>query len=410
MGIAGDKPRQLAPTVGTTGSGSTNSLAPSSTNTKIDINPAIDSAVGIAVPIDTDTNAKINIDPAINSPIGIVVPIYTDASAEISIDTTTSSATELVPVATIVGPTSSAAGAVLAITGGFDVAFGLFSFHVDDNGVTELISVGDSAPPAMTPGTPPVTGGNPSATALLAPLAPLEEEPRLEELTPSVGSNGFEDPPPSPTTAYCIDCDAYHYVGAGDFSFHEIAGCEDPREGTAAVYPTISECERALNALMLRTAPYYPDYVKGLYSDYTCSDDDDDVYPKAKGKIGNSASFCSPSESAASSDDYAADYDSDFMIEVGSYVKNDDVYPPALGKISDDSTPWSGGHCMMASHDDGNENRANNGRNRTNSGRQVVTHDQISLARRVYAGEANFGLNPSPSDMAVLRFVVQEQK
>jgi hypothetical protein len=199
-------------------------------------------------------------------------------------------------------------------------------------------------------------------------------------------------------------------VGAGDFSSHEIAGCEDPRGGTAAVYPTISECERALNALTLCTAPYDPDYVEGLYSDYTCSDDDDDVYPEAKGKIGNSASSCSPSESAASSDDYAVDYDSDFMIEVGSYVENDNVYPPALGEISDDSTPWSRDHCMMASHDNGNENRANDGRNRTNSGRQVVTHDQIRLARRVYAGEANFSPNPSPSDMAVLRFVVQEQK
>jgi hypothetical protein len=161
--------------------------------------------------------------------------------------------------------------------------------------------------------------------------------------------------------------------------------------GTAAVYPTISECDQALNALTLRTAPYDPDYVEGLYSDYTCSDDDDDVYPEAKGKIGNSASFASPCESAASSDGYAADYDSDFMIEVGPYVESDDVYPPALGEISDDSTPWSRGHCMMAPHDDGNENRDNDGRNRTNSGRQVVTHDQIRFARRVYTGEANFG-------------------
>jgi hypothetical protein len=98
------------------------------------------------------------------------------------------------------------------------------------------------------------------------------------------------------------------------------------------------------------------------------------------------------------------------MIEVGPYVENDDVYPPALGKISDDSIPWSRGHFMMASHDDGNENRANDGQNRTNRGRQVVTHDQIRLARRVYAGEANFGPNPSPSDRAALRFIVQEQK
>jgi hypothetical protein len=152
--------------------------------------------------------------------------------------------------------------------------------------------------------TPPAAGGKPSTSAL---LAPSEEEPKLKTSTPSVGSNDFEDPLPSPTTAYCVDSDAYHYVGVRDFSSHEIVGCEDPRGGTVAVYPTISECDRALNSLTLRTAPYDPDYVEGLYSDYTCSDDDDDVYPEAKGKIGNSASSASPCESVASSDGYAAD-------------------------------------------------------------------------------------------------------
>jgi hypothetical protein len=262
MGIAGVEPRQLAPTVGTTGSGSTDSPAPSptnakididpaidtavgivvptdaDTNTKIDIDPAIDTAVGIAVPTDADTNAKIDIDPAIDTAVGIAVPtdadtnakididsaidtsvgiavpIYTDANADISIGATPSSAPELVPAATLVGPISDSTGAVSTVTGGFDMAFGLFNFHVDGNGVAELISVGDFAPPMTTPGTLPVTGGNLSATAPPAPSTPLEEEPMLEELTPSVGSNGFEDPPPSPTTAYCVDCDAYHYVGA----------------------------------------------------------------------------------------------------------------------------------------------------------------------------------------------------
>jgi hypothetical protein len=257
----------------------------------------------------------------------------------------------------------------------------------------ELISISDSAPPAAETSTPPAVGSKPPTIVL---LAPSEEESRPKTSTPSVGSNDFEEPPPSPTTAYCVDCDAYHYVGAGDFSSHEITGCEDPRGGTATVYPTISECERALNALTLRTAPYDPDYIEGLYSDYTCSDDDDDdVYPEAKGKIGNSASSYS-SESATSSNGYRVDYDSDFMIEVGSYIGDDDIYPPALGEISDDSTPPFGGHCMMVSHGDGNEHRSNDGRNRSNTGRQFITQDQIRYASRVYAGEADMGPNPSP--------------
>jgi hypothetical protein len=298
------------------------------------------------------------------------------------------------------------AGAVSAMTGGFNMAFGLFNFHVDNNGVAELISVSDSMPPATAPSTSPVTEGNPSATM---PMAPLEEEPRPKVSTPSVGSNEFEAPPPSPTTTYCVDCDAYHFMGAGDFSSHEIAGCEDPQGGTAAVYTMISECEWALNALTLRTAPYDPDYVKGLYSDYTCSDDNDDVYPEAKGKIGNSDRSYS-SESVTSSNGYMVDYDSDIMVEVGSYIRDDNIYPPALGEISDDSIPPFGGHCMMASHGDGNENRANDDRNRSNTGRQFITQDQIRYARRVYAGEADMGPNLSPQELAALRFVVQEQK
>jgi hypothetical protein len=132
------------------------------------------------------------------------------------------------------------------VPGGYDMAFGLFNFHVDNNGTMELLSIGESAPLVADTTTSPAIGCKPSTRAL---LAPSEEEPKLRTLTPSVGSKDFEDPSPSPTTAYCVDCDAYHYVGAGDFSSHEIAGCEDPRGGTTAVYPTISECDRALDAL-----------------------------------------------------------------------------------------------------------------------------------------------------------------
>jgi hypothetical protein len=435
--------------MGTTGSGSTDSPAPSptidnltasirfdsltsamaidsaspldvdsvinfDTNDKIDIDFAIDTAVDIAVPAVIDTSAKIDINSAIDTAVGIAVPNVistTSPEPEVDIagltiiDTASPSAADLISATIIIDPTSGTAGAVSAMTGGFDMAFGLFKFHVDSDGVAELISVSDSMPPATSPSTSPVIEGNPSVTM---PLAPLEEEPRPKASTPSVGSNDFEAPPPSPTTAYYVDCDTYHFVGAGYFLSHEIAGCEDPREGTAAVYPTISECERALNALTLRTAPYDPDYIEGLYSHYTCSDDDD-VYPEAKGKIGNLDSSYS-SESATSSNGYMVDYESNIMIEVRSYIRDNDIYPPALGEISDDSIPPFRGHFMMASHGDGNENRANEGRNRSNTGRQFITQDQIRYARRVYTGEADMGPNPSPQELAALWFVVQEQK
>jgi hypothetical protein len=45
----------------------------------------------------------------------------------------------------------------------------------------------------------------------------------------------------------------------------------------------ISECQRALDALTLQPIPYDPNYVEGLYSNYTRSDDD--FYPEAKGKV-----------------------------------------------------------------------------------------------------------------------------
>jgi hypothetical protein len=168
-------------------------------------------------------------------------------------------------------------------------------------------------------------------------------------------------------TTYCVDCDAYHFVGIGDFSPHEISSCEDPRGGNVVIYLTISECERALDALTLQPAPYDPDYVEGLYSEYTCSDDN--FYPEAKGMIGNS-SGSSSGESALTGSGYIIDYDSYTLIEAGSYVGDNDIYPLAQGEISDDPTSPSGVYCMMASHGDGNGSRVNNGRDRqTASGR-----------------------------------------
>jgi hypothetical protein len=182
-------------------------------------------------------------------------------------------------------------------------------------------------------------------------------------------------------------------MGIGVFSPHEIAGCEDPRGGTAAIYPTISECEQALNALTLQPTPSDPDYVEGLYSDYTCSYDD--VYPEAKRKIGNSVSSQS-SESTISGSGYVVDYDSNTMIEVGSCIGDDDIYPLAQGEISDDSVLPSGGHCMMASHGDGNEHGTNSNRDRPTAGGRFITQNQIRHARKVYSGEVPMGPNPSP--------------
>jgi hypothetical protein len=434
MGIAGVEPRQLAPTMGMTGSRSTDSPAPSptiadlSTPTRVDgssLAMVVDSAPPIDIDIDSlttnfDINTSIDVDTALTTIVGIAVPTIIDATPPATMvnitgstvsNTTSPSIVDFVsapaidsPLMTIVEPVSSLTGAAAAKTGGFDMAFGLFNFRVNDDGVAELISVSDSTPPATDPSTPPANEGNASTTT---PLMPSEEEPRLETLTPSVGSNSFQDPLPSPTTAYCVECNAYHFVGARDFSSHEIAGCEDPRGGTAALYPTISECKRALNALTLHPRPYDLDYVEGLYSDYTCSDDD--IYPEAKGKIGNSASSYS-SESSMFDSGYVVDYDSDTMIEVESCIGDDDVCPLALGEISDDSIPPFGGHYMTASHGDGNEHRANNNRDRPNTGGRFITQDQIRHARKVYSGEAPLGPNPSPEEVAAFRFIIQEQK
>jgi hypothetical protein len=148
----------------------------------------------------------------------------------------------------------------------------------------------------------------------------------------------------------CIDYDAYHFVGSGDFS-HEISGCGDPRGGTAAIYPTVSKCQRALKALTLQSPPYDPNYVEGPYSDYTCSDDN--FYPKTKGKVEESSNLSSE-DSALTGSGYVIDSDSDvdMLMDTSSYVNDDDIYPLACGEIKDDSRPPIVTHCMMPSHDD----------------------------------------------------------
>jgi hypothetical protein len=169
----------------------------------------------------------------------------------------------------------------------------------------------------------------------------------------------------------------------------------------------ISECQRALDAFTLQPTPYDPDYVKGLYSDYTYSNHD--LYPKAKGMIGNSSSSCS-GESALTGSGYILDYDSDMLIKAGSYVGEDDIYPMARGEINNDPTSPSSMHCMMASHIDGSGSRVNNGRDQQTASGRYITHAQIRHARRVYTGELPLGPNLGEDQVAVLRFIINEQK
>jgi hypothetical protein len=136
MGIAGVEPHQLAPTMGTTGSGSTDSPAPSpiidnlTASTRLggpasamavdsasllDIDPAIDAATVIAVPAVINTNDKIDIDFAIDTAVDIAVPsIISTTSLEPEVDIAGSTVTgtaspsdaSLIPAAIIVDPTS----------------------------------------------------------------------------------------------------------------------------------------------------------------------------------------------------------------------------------------------------------------------------------------------------------------
>jgi hypothetical protein len=140
MGIAGVEPRQLAPIVGPTGSGSMDSSAPSSTTANLTASTRFDGlslamVVDSASPFDIDTNpltisldtnVKIDINSAVDTAVGIAMPAIIDtipSKTEVDIakstviDTTSPSVVDLTPVATIIDTISSPAGAVLVVTG-----------------------------------------------------------------------------------------------------------------------------------------------------------------------------------------------------------------------------------------------------------------------------------------------------
>jgi hypothetical protein len=124
---------------------------------------------------------------------------------------------------------------------------------------------------------------------------------------------------------------------------------------------------------------------------------------------GNS-SGSSSGESALTGSGYIVDYDSDTLIEAGSYVGDDDIYALAKGEISDDPTVPSDVHCMMASHGDGSGSRASNGHDRQTASGQFITQAQIRHERRVYLGELPLSLNPGDDEVTALRFIINEQK
>jgi hypothetical protein len=233
MDIAELEPRQLAPSVGTTGSGSTDSPAPSPTTSKIDIN----TIVGIAAPTDVDTTSKIDIDTIvgiaaltdvdttskidIDTVVGIATSTDVDTSSKIDIDTIAGIAVPAIVNASPMEPEIDAADSTvidnvspgtinLTLTadvfdpasgttgiapGGYDMAFRLFNFHVDSSGAIELLSIAESAPLEAETAKPSAIGGKPSTSES---LASPKEGPKPKISTPSVGSNDFEDHRPIP--------------------------------------------------------------------------------------------------------------------------------------------------------------------------------------------------------------------
>jgi hypothetical protein len=121
-------------------------------------------------------------------------------------------------------------------------------------------------------------------------------------------------------------------VGIGDYTPHEISRCGNPRGGTAAIYPTISKCQKALDALDLHSILYDINYVEGLYSGYTCSDDDS--YPEPQGTIGGSSGYSS-ADSVLTGSGYIVDSDSNMEIDSNIYTIEDEIYPLACGEIEE---------------------------------------------------------------------------
>jgi hypothetical protein len=110
MDIAEESPCQLAPTVGTTGSGSTGSLAPSPV--------VIDSPSLVAI----DSPSSV----AIDSPSSAIINFYPHSSRSASL-----------------------------ATGGFSLTIGMLNFHVDDADVSRLLPTVEITTSTIDSASPP---------------------------------------------------------------------------------------------------------------------------------------------------------------------------------------------------------------------------------------------------------------
>jgi hypothetical protein len=157
------------------------------------------------------------------------------------------------PSTTIVGSPMSAVlnffpcatGSTPAVAGGFELAIDSLTLHVDGAGISRLLPAVETIMLAADSEVPSATITQQAVKNIPSSASPPSSagmDQALQTSTLSLGSNTIQDPPPSPTTTYCVDCDAYDFVGSGYFSPHEIFGCEDPHGGTAAIYLTIYEC------------------------------------------------------------------------------------------------------------------------------------------------------------------------
>jgi hypothetical protein len=101
--------------------------------------------IDTASPTIIDTIASTDVDTIAATDVDTASPTIIEATPVFAIDPL---------VMTTVDPISSLMGPASARTRGFDMAFGLFNFRVDDDGAAELISINESTPPVVDPSTP----------------------------------------------------------------------------------------------------------------------------------------------------------------------------------------------------------------------------------------------------------------